>query len=78
MDDTFGKPAQTERKAGTKTLPAGRFAEQTEPQDRGFEAVQDEGRLEQSISIGKKPEVYTVAPGEIESLRPSEEEIRNG
>jgi hypothetical protein len=82
MDDTFGLPAQQTPKAGKRTLPPARSATQTNPvngvNDNQFAAVQEEGRLQQSISIGRKPETYMCEPDEIESLRPSEEEMKNG
>ncbi len=82
MDDTFGLPAQKSPKAGTKTLPPARFATQTNPvngvSDNQFAQVQEENRLQQSISVGRKPETYMCEPDEIEDLRPSADEMKNG
>lgn len=79
MEDTFGKTPLTAPSKDTKrTLPPGRFAEQTEPIDDDFAEVQDDDRLQQSISVGKKGESYSVAPDKIESLRPSAKDMKNG
>ncbi len=75
MKDTLEQDAQMEPKEGRKALPSSRALTQTVP---GNDEVKDSGRLMQEISIGKKPEVYMVKPQEVESLRPSPEEMKNG
>lgn len=79
MEDTFGKkPIDAPKKDTRRTLPATRPNEQTEAVDTGFAKVSDEGRLKQDISVGRKPEVYSVKPDDVESLRPTAEELKNG
>lgn len=42
------------------------------------EELGNNGRLNMQYNVGKKPEVRSVAPGEIESLRPAKAEFKNG
>ncbi len=78
MEDTFGKkPIDAPKKDTSRKLPAARPNEQTEPTSN-FAKVSEDGRLKQSISVGRKPETYEAKPHEVEGLRPSAEEMKNG
>lgn len=78
MENTFGKkPVDAPDKTTKRAFPEARPNEQTEPVD-SFPKVADEGRLQQSITVGRKPETIRVSPGEVESLRPSASEMKNG
>ena len=79
MKNTLGKDVPGKSSDGTsKVLPANRASEQVEPVVTGFADVSNDNRLKTVVSVGKKPETYEVAPSEVESLRPSPAEMKNG
>ena len=79
MKNTFEKEVpKTPGDGAKKSFPASRALEQVEPVVTGVGDYQDAGRLQTKVAVGKKPMTKMAAPHEIEGLRPSEGEMKNG